>query len=466
MTSCALPSPFSLLGAPLALSATLAAVLAAGLFTRGARGASLARLLAGAGALSALAWLLCSSVGGASRLVRLDGFAFAWQGLFLLGGLAFLLLSRLSERSILLLLGSLTGMCLLASANHLFLLFLGLELMSLPVYLLVYSLRRDRRSLEAALKYFFAGSSGGGMFLFGMALYYSGTGEMGMSALPQGPLPRLAGAGAALMMAGALFKIGAFPLHFWLPDAYEAAEPELSGFMSTAVKAAAFLLLLRVLAAASAPGLPDASFWLPIVSAATMLFGNLLALKQKSLQRLLAYSSLAHAGVLLAGVWAWKQADFFPDNAAGVLLYLTAYLFMNIGAFLSVRLSGASEIKDLAGLGSRSPLTAGFFILMLLSLGGIPPTGGFLAKFFIIWDVLRADGVWLAGAVVLNSLLALGYYFRLIRSIALEPGGAQAKPGAGLSLSTLLVMAACALLTLGLGLLPWVRGWMASLLGI
>ncbi len=457
---------FSLLGAPLALTGTLVAVLCAGLLRRDGRGASLSRLLAGAGMILALARLLSSPAGGRSPLVRLDGFAFAWQGLFLLGGLAFLLTSRLSERSVLLLLGSLTGMCLLASADHFFLLFLGLELMSLPVYLLVHSLRPDRRSLEASLKYFFAGSAAGGMFLFGMALYYAATGDMRLSAVVQWPFPGLAAAGIALMMAGALFKIGAFPLHFWLPDAYEAAEPELSGFMSTAVKAAGFLLLLRVLSAASAPGFPEASFWLPAVSAATMFFGNLLALRQKNLQRLLAYSSIAHAGTLLAGVWAWRQADFFPENGATLLVYLTAYLFMNTGAFLALRLSGASEVGDLAGLGARSPLAGGFFILMLLSLGGVPPTGGFLAKFFIIWDLLRAGGVWLASAVVLNSLLALGYYFRLVRCIALEPAAPEAKASGGFSFGALLVMAACAGVTLFLGLLPWVRGWMASLLSV
>ncbi|MCX5790060.1 MAG: NADH-quinone oxidoreductase subunit N, partial [Elusimicrobia bacterium] len=350
---------------------------------------------------------------------------------------------------------ALVGMLVLAAANHLVVFFLGLELMSLPSYLLVYRLRRDKKSLEAAIKYFFAGSVGSALFLFGVSLFYGLTGSLAMDPADVSS-PRLELA-LTLMGAGALFKVGAVPLHFWLPDVYEAAAPELVGFFSTGVKSAGLVFLFRVLML-----LPPASggfaSWLPAVSVVTMTAGNLLALRQTSLQRLLAYSSIAHVGYLLLGVWAWSVlrpvAGLAPMSAA-VYVYAAAYLFMSTGAFLALRLGNLRERRQLAGFAKRSPAIAAFLALMLLSLASVPPTGGFLGKFFVFWDAIKAGGAWLAAVAAANSIVGLGYYFALIRDLYLaEPGPETAEDPGPLGPRARVLTFACAIPTLLLGLWP------------
>ena len=437
------------------LAVSLGGTLLSGILLKD-KAAALARAIAFAGILAAGAALLAGPLGpSVEAMSRVDGAAKAWEALFLLAALAFLAVGRLpGDRSIALFLGSLIGMCLIAVADNLILLFIALETMSLPTYLLVHGLRPGRRSLEAAVKYFFAGAAASALFLLGLAVRYAATGSFSIETADASVGSFL---GLVLMGSAALFKVGPFPFMFWLPDVYEAAEPEFSGFMWTAVKAAGFLLLLRLLEghSAAAAALTD---WLPALAAATMTFGNLLALRQKSLQRLLAYSSIAHVGYLLAATWAWGAQGGSVERLDTLWFYLAGYLFMNTGAFLFLLCTGVRDADALRGFGRRAPWLSGFFILMLLSLGGIPPTMGFLAKFFVIWELIKAGGIWLAAVFALNSLAALGYYLRLVRLIAFEDtveGTAQAPAPAGAG--ALAVMAVCAAATLLLGLAPAVR---------
>lgn len=445
---------------PFVLAAGLVGVVILGIASPSNRAP--ARALTALCLLAGLALSLRGATPVSGEVLRLDAMAAAWQGLFCLGTLPLILVMETAgELPFVLALGSVLGMALLAAANHLFALFLGLELMSLSTYLLIVSLQRDRRTLEATIKYFFSGALAAALFLLGLAVYYSKTGSFRLSPLPADSAG--ASLGLLLMLCAAFFKVGAFPMQFWLPDAYEAAEPELAGFMSTAVKSAGFLLMLRLGMILPASGAPGLDVLLPWLACATMTFGNLLALRQRSLQRLLAYSSMAHVGYLLAGVWAWLRLGASPEGAATVYLYLAAYLFMNTGAFLFVRLSGVRESSALSGLASRAPQAAGLFALMLVSLAAVPPTGGFLAKFYVLWDILRAGGVWLAVAVALNSVIALGYYFNMIRLMYFdEPRDARAPLPAQPAAAARLAAVACALATALLGLLPWARSWVAG----
>lgn len=427
----------------------------------GARKAGqLPRALSAAGICAALAYSL-GGADGASALLALESVSRLWQVFFGAAGLLFLAArGPLSPRSAALLSGSLCGMSLLAGATNLPMLFLGLELMSLPLYLLLYGLRPDARSLEAALKYFFAGALAAGLFLFGMAAWYASTGSLSLADVPHGG--PAAAVGAALLVASALFKLGAFPFMFWLPDAYEAAETELTAFMATGVKAAGALMLMRLLPFAS--GALE-SFVIPWAAALTMAVGNVMALRQRDLQRLLAWSSVAHAGYILAALWAWRRLGGSSAAAATVALYLALYLAASGGAFLCLKASGAAKRDDLPGLAARSPLAAFLLAVFLLSLGGVPPTGGFVAKFFVLWDLWRAGSPALASAVALASLVGLGYYISLVRALVIDPApewaaGSGANPRWGLRAAVV----ACAVVTAVSGVMPGLRATLEAAL--
>jgi NADH-quinone oxidoreductase subunit N len=420
----------------------------------------LPRALSAAGALAAVGYALATP-DGAFGLLALDPLGRVWQALFGTAALLFLAArGPVSPRSAALLSASLCGMSVLAGATNLPMLFLGLELMSLPLYLLLHGLRPDARSLEAALKYFFAGALAAGLFLFGTAAWYASTGSFALSVVPHGgPAAAL---GAALLVASALFKLGAFPFMFWLPDAYEAAETELAAFMATGVKAAGALMLMRLLPFA---GGPLESHLLPWAAVLTMAAGNVLALRQRDLQRLLAWSSVAHAGYILAALWAWRRLGGSSAASATVALYLFLYLAASGGAFLSLKASGAVRREDLPGLAARSPLAAFVLAVFLLSLGGVPPTGGFVAKFFVLWDLWRAGSPTLAAATALASLVGLGYYVALVRSLAIDPApewaqGSGANPRWGLRAAVL----ACAAVTLATGVMPGLRAGLEAAL--
>ena len=307
------------------------------------------------------------------------------------------------------------GMCLMSSAVELVLIFIALEISSISTYVLAGFRRRAAISSEASLKYFLLGSFATAFFLYGVALMFGATGSTSISVIAQalrsGPVPVLAYVGIAFMFVGLGFKVAAAPFHIWTPDVYEGAPAPVVGFMSTAPKAAAFAVLLRVMFESHAPG----RLWLVWVTAAlSMTLGNVGALVQQNVKRLLAYSSIAHAGYLLVAFAA------LPNNGIPAAMFYTAsYAAMNVGAFAVVsHLAGAGErnvsLDDYAGLGRRSPVLAATLTIFLLSLIGIPMTGGFFAKFYVFSAALQANLVGLTIIGVLNSAVGAYYYLRII----------------------------------------------------
>ena len=321
---------------------------------------------------------------------------------------------RAGEYYGLILLGA-VGMCLMSSAVELVLIFIALEISSISTYVLTGFRRRAAISSEASLKYFLLGSFATAFFLYGVALTFGATGSTSISliaqALRSNPIPVLAYAGIAFMFVGLGFKVAAAPFHVWTPDVYEGAPAPVVGFMSTAPKAAAFAVLLRVMFEANAPG----RVWLIWVAAAlSMTLGNVGALVQQNVKRLLAYSSIAHAGYTLVAFAA------LPNNGVPAAMFYTAsYAAMNVGAFAVVsHIAGAGErfvtLDDYAGLGRRSPVLAATLTIFLLSLIGIPMTGGFFAKFYVFSAALQANLVGLTIIGVLNSAVGAYYYLRII----------------------------------------------------
>jgi NADH-quinone oxidoreductase subunit N len=321
---------------------------------------------------------------------------------------------RAGEYYALILFGA-VGMCLMSSAVELVLIFIALEISSISTYVLAGFRRRAAISSEASLKYFLLGSFATAFFLYGVALTFGATGSTSISVIAEfvrsNPIPLLAYTGIAFMFVGLGFKVAAAPFHIWTPDVYEGAPAPVVGYMSTAPKAAAFAVLLRVMFEANAPG----RVWLIWVAAAlSMTLGNVGALVQQNVKRLLAYSSIAHAGYTLVAFAA------LPNNGVPAAMFYTAsYAAMNVGAFAVVsHLAGAGEryvtLDDYAGLGRRSPALAATLTIFLLSLIGIPMTGGFFAKFYVFSAALQANLVGLTIIGVINSAVGAYYYLRII----------------------------------------------------
>jgi NADH-quinone oxidoreductase subunit N len=448
-------SPFAVLGPQFALVAGILCALMAGMSGRVTP--IFYRFLAICVLLSAAAFACMTLPGSYGPLVRVDGLSLSWQFLFYVGAIPYALSLTEDEVPSALVLGSVLGASLLACSGSLLMLFIGLELMSLPAYLLV-ARGEAENSAEAAVKYFFAGGTAGALYLMGMSLYYAGTGSLSLAPSAGG----MAEAGVALMGTAALFKVGAVPLHFWLPDAYEAAAPELAGFMSTSIKAAGFLLLMRLVALTPLSAFARS---LPSLGALTALVGAVTALRQERLQRLLAYSSISHAGLLILGVGAWAAQGALPGGAGAIFFYLAAYVFMSNGSFAFLRVSGITTRTQLRGYGATQPVKAALFSALLLALAGIPPTAGFLAKFLIFWEAVKAGLYVPAAGCGLAALVGLGYYLGLVSDMFfVEAGASEAAPPviakAGAS-----VVWACAVPAAVLGLAPWLIGGLAGWLG-
>ncbi len=315
------------------------------------------------------------------------------------------------------------GMCLMSSAVELVLIFIALEISSISTYILAGFRRREAASAEASLKYFLLGSFATAFFLYGIALMFGATGSTNIDKISQflngGNTPVLAYVAVALMFIGLGFKVASAPFHVWTPDVYEGSPAPIVGLMSTGPKAAAFAVLLRILFQANAPG----RFWMIWISAAlSMTLGNVGALVQTNVKRLLAYSSIAHAGYLLV---AFAAAPDIGISAA--MFYTAAYAAMNVGAFAIVsHFANAGEkyttLDDYAGLGKRSPVLAAALTIFLLSLIGIPITGGFFAKFYVFSAALKADLVGLTIIGVINSAIAAYYYLRIIVVMYMREG--------------------------------------------
>jgi len=346
------------------------------------------------------------------------------------------------------------GMCLMSSAVELVLIFIALEISSISTYVLTGFRRRAAISSEASLKYFLLGSFATAFFLYGVALTFGATGSTSISliaqALRSGPIPVLAYAGIALMFVGLGFKVAAAPFHIWTPDVYEGAPAPVVGFMSTAPKAAAFAVLLRVMFELNAPGRLGL-IW--VAAALSMTLGNVGALVQQNVKRLLAYSSIAHAGYLLVAFAA------LPNNGVPAAMFYTAsYAAMNVGAFAVVsHLAGAGEryvtLDDYAGLGRRSPVLAATLTIFLLSLIGIPMTGGFFAKFYVFSAALQANLVGLTIIGVLNSAVGAYYYLRIIVVMYMREAREEL-PAIPVSPALSAALAISVAATLYLGLLP------------
>lgn len=404
------------------------------------------RVLAVVAVASAMILAVWTPAGGHSSSILLcDSKSIGWQYLICLGALPLALgLDGQDDVMTALFLGSILGMSLLAAAANLPMLFIALEFMSLPAYLLVARSRPGVLGLEAAIKYFFAGGIAGALFMLGLSLYYADTHSLAASTF----LSPLGQAGAALMAAAALFKLGAFPLNWWLPDVYEAAAPEVSGFLSTAMKSAAVLFLMRLCELA-----PQARFgaYLPAIGAVTALVGSVMALRQERLQRLFAYSSISHAGLLIIGVGAWASAGQGADGVSAILFFLGAYAFMSNGTFAFIKYSGLKTRTQLKGRGFAMPAAAAAFTILLFSLGGIPPTGGFIAKLLLLWRAVDASLLWPAAIAALAALISLAYYLGMTRDLWFEEAeGPAPEAGGGASL-----VIACALGVLLLGATPW-----------
>ncbi len=353
---------------------------------------------------------------------------------------------ELSERyhgeAYVMMLGAVIGMMLLATASNLLMIYLALEMTSLPSYLLTSVLRRDAKSSEAGLKYVLFGAAASGAMVYGMSLFYGMTGSLSIDALHavlvQGGFPTGAMLVATVfVLAGFGFKISMVPFHSWTPDVYEGASTPVTAFFSVAPKAAGLAVLLRffstglstVVDGARQPfaGL-DWPFLLAVISAVTMTLGNLAALRQNNVKRMLAYSSIAHAGYMLMG------AVLLSDSGLqAILFYLVVYGFMNLGAFLVViALSAQTRREDFEhyrGLGWRRPLLAVPMAIFMFSLTGIPPFAGFVGKVYLFRAVIEQDLYWLAFVGILNSVVSLYYYMRIVKTMYLDdPGEAPIEP--------------------------------------
>jgi len=314
---------------------------------------------------------------------------------------------------------SAVGMTLMSTAVELVLIFIGLEISSIATYILVGFRRNEAASSEASLKYFLLGSFATAFFLYGVAMMFGATGSTNIETislkLQAGPAEVLVYLAMALMFVGLGFKVAAAPFHVWTPDVYEGAPAPVVGFMSTAPKAAAFAVLLRVVFAINAPG---RLWFLWVAAALSMTLGNLGALLQTNVKRLLAYSSIAHAGYILVA-FAMTTPENSLDGISAAMFYSAAYAAMNVGAFVVVsHFANAGEryvtLEDYEGLGRTSPLLAATLTIFLLSLIGIPITGGFFAKFYVFSAALRANLVWLTLIGVVNSAVGAYYYLRII----------------------------------------------------
>jgi NADH-quinone oxidoreductase subunit N len=348
------------------------------------------------------------------------------------------------------------GMILMAAAADLVVFFIGLELMSICFYVLAGFFRSNLLSNEAGLKYFLLGAFATGFLLYGIALLYGTTGTTSIPAIVQAAAGQ-SGAplfliGLALLLIGLAFKVAAVPFHMWVPDVYDGAPTTVTGFMSTAGKAAAFSAFLLVFAPALVGSVPAVREILAVLAVLSMVVGNVIALAQSSVKRMLAYSSIAHAGYLLVGVVAGNAA-----GQNGILFYLLAYSIMNVAAFGIVSILETREGKHLTfeeyeGLSARQPLLAALMALFMFSLAGIPPFAGFFGKYYVFAGAVGAGYTWLAVVGVVMSVVSAYYYLRLSMAMYFREGSpGHAAPAPALAVVALVLSA---LGVIGLGLFP------------
>ena len=348
------------------------------------------------------------------------------------------------------------GMLFMVSGSNLISIYVALELMALSSYVLAGYFKGEVRSTEAALKYFVLGAFSSGVLLYGLSLVYGVSGKMGLSDLAQiavaGDGRNIAVLGILLVLVGLLFKIAAVPFHVWVPDVYEGSPTPVTAFFSVGPKLAAYAILARIFYVGFPKFHADWGLIVAIVSAATLIWGNLAALLQTNVKRMLAYSSIAHAGYALLGVLGFRTAY----GLWGILVYLLAYTFMNFGAFalvifLETKGYAAEAVSDFNGLAKRNMPAAVTMLLFLLSLAGVPPTAGFIGKYYLFTAAMKAGYAWLAVLAVLASAVSLFYYFRIAAAMFFsEAAGAKLRSSYALAAAVII----CAAGTLIVGIAP------------
>ncbi len=433
-----------------------------------------AMLLTGVGGLALtvlLVWLVARPDGEPRTILGdmlvIDGFGFYFKLLLAAASAIALLMSAgYLERSrygageyVSLVLFATAGMFVMVSAANLASLYVGLELMALSVYVLVGYFKLEHKSNEGAVKYFVLGALSSGVLLYGISLLYGALGTLdltairsGLAAAPDGDL--LVMLGILLVGFGMLFKVAAVPFHVWTPDAYEGAPTPVTAFMSVGPKAAAFAIFLRLFAGTFAPEADQWRVVLIVAAALTMVYGNVAALTQTNVKRMLAYSSIAHAGYALMGLAAVSAMGTWS-----VLMYMLVYAFMNLGAFgfvilLETRGYAGETIDDYAGLARRYPAAAAGMLLFLLSLTGIPPTAGFMGKLYLFAAAIQAGYAWLAVVGLLMSAVSLYYYFRLVVQMYLKDGPEDQPAPLARDRWLEAMLGVCAVVTLAIGVWP------------
>jgi len=452
----------------LILTVTALLVLCASLLWRERKGFDFPTFIALAGvAASFFAHLFLYSEpesGLFEGMIAIDPFAAFFKGFFILSTLIILIVSiysaeigyfRRSEYYAILITVCL-GMCLVASSTNLVMLYLSLELMSIGSYILAGFAKKGPKTDEAAIKYLLYGAVSTGVLLFGLSLLYGLTGttdihEIREILLQSRSVISIVTLSSFFVLVGIGYKIAMVPFHFWCPDVYEGAPTPITAFLSVASKGTGFALLIRFFFSTLLIGDGSGQWtavspinWVlifSVFSAVTMTLGNLGALPQDNIKRLLAYSGIAHAGYLLMGIAAMTS-----EGIASILFYLVMYLFTNLSAFLVIMIivnqTGEDEIPSYRGLWQRAPLLAVIMTICLLSLTGVPPTAGFVGKLYLFMAVLHAKLYWLAVLAVLNTVVSLYYYFRIAKAMFLEPGPSTAIPRQPLYETVLVIVSA------------------------
>lgn len=400
-------------------------------------------------------------------MLVLDGFSIFVQALLLISGLLGIALAYNYARRMeiergeyySLLLFSIIGMMLMAQAADLIVVFLALEMLSIPLYVLAAFARPRVDSEEAGLKYFLLGAFAGGFVLYGTALVYGATGTTSLSgivaAVSGGTSSLLLTIGAGLILVGLGFKVAAVPFHMWTPDVYQGAPTAVTAFMAAGAKIAGFAALLRVFALAFPTLSADLSPVLWVLSALTMFGGNLIAISQTNIKRMLAYSSIAHAGYILMAFVPFGDPEVMPVSIAAGLFYLVAYTLTNFGTWgVVIALEKAEgkglQINDYAGLGRKYPALAAAMTIFMLSLTGMPPTLGLVGKFYLFRAVLQGGYTGLAVIGVITSLISAYYYLRVVVMMYMREGEPQTEREFWLGLTTL----GAAVLTVLISLMP------------
>jgi NADH-quinone oxidoreductase subunit N len=425
----------------------------------------------------ALAGIGCVLVWGTNDLVfdgfyRVDDFSVFLKGVTLLIGVFVVLFgpSYLSQRGLPLgeflaiLVFALIGMMVLASASDLVTLFVGLELMVMPGYLLTGFAKTDRYSNEGGLKYFLLGSFASAILLFGIAWLYGLSGstrltEIATALAADGPMGAAGLVALAFVTVGATFKVAAVPFHYWTPDAYQGAPTPVTGYLSVGPKIGAFALLIRLFVDGLGTVRADWLGMMIVLAVLTMTVGNVVALTQSNVKRMLAYSSIAHTGYIMAGLAAYANAGdqrVAQQGIEAILFYALGYSVMNVGAFAVVGMLQRDRrrfggLASFAGLASRAPGRAAAMTILLLSLTGIPPTVGFFAKWYVLLAVVDAGLAWLGVIIVLNAALAAFYYLRVVVYMYMRPAEDEPAPidASGLA-TTGLALSVLGVLVLGI----------------